>query len=307
VLASGLAMTAGAAAEMLSSEDGGEATTVTVSDDDGGAALFDATGMAPGHPVSACIEVAYNADGSTAFRLHGTGGGGLAAHLGLVVEAGAGSRFGDCSTFRGEAVYRGTLADFVSHHDDFADGIDLAVPADGSPRSFRFTAEVLDDDTAQGADTTATFTWESRPAPTVPAEPPMTSEAAAAAVVAAAAPVAPDGPAALQEPPVTVSPPAPSVATADKPAAEAAREPGRQERLAPARLTPVRDNPESWAEAVGGAVQYVARQAGFPVLLLAMAALFVLAQDRIDRGDPKLALAPVHPDPDLPFGSGPRS
>ncbi len=38
---------------------------------------------------------------------------------------------------------------------------------------------------------------------------------------------------------------------------------------------------------------------GVCVLLLVLA--FLVVQDRIDRRDPKLALAPVYPDPDLPF------
>jgi hypothetical protein len=39
------------------------------------------------------------------------------------------------------------------------------------------------------------------------------------------------------------------------------------------------------------------------VLLL----LFLLLQDRIDRRDPKLALAPEHGEPDLPFERPPLS
>jgi hypothetical protein len=47
----------------------------------------------------------------------------------------------------------------------------------------------------------------------------------------------------------------------------------------------------------------VAARAAFPVLLLAIMVVFLLVQDRIDRKDPKLALAPMHAEPDLPFDS----
>jgi hypothetical protein len=41
----------------------------------------------------------------------------------------------------------------------------------------------------------------------------------------------------------------------------------------------------------------------FPVALIVVLVLFLLLQDRFDRKDPKLALAPIYPEPDLPFES----
>jgi hypothetical protein len=41
--------------------------------------------------------------------------------------------------------------------------------------------------------------------------------------------------------------------------------------------------------------------AAFPLLLLLLIAGFLIAQHRIDRKDPKLALAPVHRELDLAF------
>ena len=43
------------------------------------------------------------------------------------------------------------------------------------------------------------------------------------------------------------------------------------------------------------------KRTGFPILMLLLAMLFLVVQDRIDRREPKLALAPVHAEPDLPF------
>jgi hypothetical protein len=48
------------------------------------------------------------------------------------------------------------------------------------------------------------------------------------------------------------------------------------------------------------AVQVLAKS-GFPLLLLLVIAIFLIVQDRIDRKDPKLALAPVYADPNLAF------
>ncbi|WP_432571689.1 fibronectin type III domain-containing protein [Kineococcus sp. SYSU DK005] len=45
----------------------------------------------------------------------------------------------------------------------------------------------------------------------------------------------------------------------------------------------------------------VVRHAQYPAGLLLLALLFLLVQHRIDRDDPKLALAPLRPDPETPF------
>jgi hypothetical protein len=46
----------------------------------------------------------------------------------------------------------------------------------------------------------------------------------------------------------------------------------------------------------------VGKRSAFPTGLLVLVVIFLGLQNRIDRRDPKLALAPVHPTPDLPFG-----
>jgi hypothetical protein len=45
----------------------------------------------------------------------------------------------------------------------------------------------------------------------------------------------------------------------------------------------------------------VAEHSAFPVALLLVVAAFMALQNRIDRNDPKLALAPVFADPELDF------
>jgi hypothetical protein len=53
------------------------------------------------------------------------------------------------------------------------------------------------------------------------------------------------------------------------------------------------------------AVREVASAARFPIVLLIAMVLFLLLQDSIDRRDPKLALAPVFPEPDVEFPTAP--
>jgi hypothetical protein len=45
---------------------------------------------------------------------------------------------------------------------------------------------------------------------------------------------------------------------------------------------------------------------GFPLLLVLLVAGYMAVQNRLDRRDPKLALAPVHADKDLEFLPPPR-
>lgn len=49
----------------------------------------------------------------------------------------------------------------------------------------------------------------------------------------------------------------------------------------------------------------VAERSTISVSLLLVVVVFLLVQDRMDRNDPKLALAPVYPDPELDFGPRP--
>jgi hypothetical protein len=49
----------------------------------------------------------------------------------------------------------------------------------------------------------------------------------------------------------------------------------------------------------------VAKRSTIPLALLIVVLLFLLVQNRVDRNDPKLALAPVYPDAELAFGAHP--
>ncbi len=55
--------------------------------------------------------------------------------------------------------------------------------------------------------------------------------------------------------------------------------------------------------AFGSAVLHHPDKSFFPLSLILLVAGFLMLQGRIDKSDPKLALAPVYPDPDLEFSS----
>ena len=65
--------------------------------------------------------------------------------------------------------------------------------------------------------------------------------------------------------------------------------------------SPLRDALARMLKDLAQTTRAVAEASAFPLLLLLLVLVFLIVQDRIDRRDPKLALAPVYPDPDLPF------
>lgn len=91
--------------------------------------------------------------------------GALAPHLKLTVEQGTGGGFGSCTGFTPtHADYTGTLADFAATRTDYPSGSGTAA-APGDTQVWRFTAEVEDNNTAQGLSAAASFTWEAQNLP----------------------------------------------------------------------------------------------------------------------------------------------
>ncbi len=58
------------------------------------------------------------------------------------------------------------------------------------------------------------------------------------------------------------------------------------------------------AEKLGRTAAGTVEQSGFPAALVAVMGVFLVLQDSLDRRDPKLALAPLDDDEDLPFSAG---
>ena len=142
------------------------AGTVVLTDDDSDSAMFSAgSGMVPGTPLVACIEVTYAGDLMPApIRLHATTTGDLDTYLDTTIEVGTGGSFGDCTGFSlSSTPYTGTLANLSTTYTDYASGLALyTISGPPAARTIRFTIEVQSDDAAQGRSSTAVFTFETQ-------------------------------------------------------------------------------------------------------------------------------------------------
>jgi hypothetical protein len=93
------------------------------------------------------------------------------------------------------------------------------------------------------------------------------------------------------------------------PRPDAKPKPGRTEKPAvsptsprpPATARPTPEHDRGLVETIADAIVPVVERTAFPLLLLILGGLFLLIQNRIDSRDPKLARAPLHAQPDLPF------
>jgi hypothetical protein len=128
--------------------------------------MFSVTDMKPGDTAINCIVVTYSGSLTPAdVNLYGsTGGSGLDAYLNTTVEIGTGGSFGDCTGFTATStLFSGTLASFGATYTNWATGLAAWSPASTpDSRTFKFTVSLQDDNSAQGLDATATFTWEAQ-------------------------------------------------------------------------------------------------------------------------------------------------
>ena len=145
--------------------NGFTAGDLSLFDDDDDTAMFNATGMVPGSSVTECITVTYDGDVTPApVRLYGTGTGALAPFLDLRIEVGTGGSSSSCAGFTPSGTLSDdTLSQFAATRTNWSNGL-AAFSATTTPtsRTFRFTAEVQDDDAAQGLSANAGFTWETQ-------------------------------------------------------------------------------------------------------------------------------------------------
>ena len=311
--------------------------SVALTDDDGDQALFTDTELAPGRPVTRCLEVRYAGPAGpgdvhlVADDVTGT----LADALQVQVDRGTGGSFASCAGFTGSRVFDGTLTGLV---DATEVGVSTGwVPGATDQRTYRITVEVPAG-SEPGRTSTATFRWlvvpGSAPPPTTappttappttapPTTAPPTTDPTTApptgappttgpttAPVPAPPPTAP--PTSLPTAAPIPAPPtaAPTTQPAAGPPPTARRSPGGSApRGAPAPV----HRPQSAAGKLGAVVQQVfgdaaevatgaARHGGVPIVALVAVFLFILFQDQLDRRDPKLALAPMTGDPYLYF------
>lgn len=279
------------------------ATAVSLVDDDGGAALFSAAGLSPGQVQAACVGLTAggSVDPATEVRLTAdVAPGGLAPYLQVWVQEGSVPVGGSCGAFSGALVWSGTLAGFPAAG---TAGIPTGWrPALISHSVYRFTVRVLDDPRAQNLGTSATFHWsftEASPPPVVqPPAPAAPSSAGPTSAPPSPPPSPSDGSTTSAEAPA--APAAPSTGPPSESPVPVAKGPARGVVQAP----PVQSGPAAAVQAVlaaaGEAVQKVGRTAvavahngQYPVALVAVVAAFLFLQGRLDRRDPKLALARV--------------
>lgn len=149
------------------------AGTVSLTDNDAGTALLSLVNARPGAPVTNCLQVTYTGSLSAGVRLYGSYAGALAPHVRITVTRGTETTpaFGSCAGFVADtADHRGLGAGVLftgplsTYPTTFTAGLvdPTAAWAPNSKVSYRFSAEIIDTNAAQGLSCTATFTWEAR-------------------------------------------------------------------------------------------------------------------------------------------------
>ena len=278
--------------------------SVALTDDDGDQALFAATELVPGRPVSRCLEVRYaGAAGPGDVHLVAEDvTGTLADQLAVRVERGTGGGFASCAGFSGSTVFDGLLTGLG---DDADVGVSTGwVPAARDNRTYRITVEVPAG-TVPGRTAGATFRWLVVPGPPPPATTPPTPEPTSSTTTPPTATpstvpttAAPSTAATAAAPSTRPASAAPSAGTVHHTPKGPGGSGGQQRRPGGGLSAAVRQAISDAFKLAEGS----ARHGGVPILALVALILFVLVQDQIDRRDPKLALAPMLGDPYLYFG-----
>lgn len=285
-------------------------TAVGLVDDDGGAALFSSAGLRPGRVESACVGLTASGsvDAATEVALHADAtSGGLSPYLKVWVERGTAPAGGSCGAFSGALLWSGTLDRFpATGTPGIATGWRPAV----TQRSvYRFTVTVLDDPRAASRSSSATFRWAFTEAPPATPPPPTPAPPSTEAPPATGAPGPTRTPTSTAGPgtatsavpgPVTTEPappapppsPAPSVPAADRGSERVVEAPVLESGPA-AAVRAALEAAGQVAVDVGRTAQAVAQNGQYPLGLVAVVAAFLFLQGRLDRRDPKLALARV--------------
>lgn len=308
--------------------------------------LIEASGLVPGHTVERCVTLGVGQSPPGVVHLFAEDvTGALADWLILRVSSGTGSA-DDCADFAGSPVYQGTLADLARSaasdgvdtgwspadgartfrvaaevaDDDHAAGTSAtgtltwaAVPVVVPPE-----APPVDPPVEPPVDPSASPS----PGPPVepsadpPVEPPVDPPVEGPSLQPEPPPTGPTAPA--EPSPVPADPPdlddtpqgetvdtPPGEAEATPPAADPA--PGIGPGIGPPAAPPAGDvTVTTDGERLRALAVDLARTAWLPLLLLLLLVIYLAVQDRLDRDDPKLALAPMHPDPLVHFPD-PRS
>lgn len=184
----GCALAAAAACLALPAAAYADSTSLTT--DAGGSPLVTALQLTPGHLIQRCVVVTTpTAYDSADLAMYATSTGGLADHLNVSVESGAGGGFADCTGFTGRLIYVGTLSGLVSSYDATHPERVGHYSTTVSAVTLRLSFTVQDDNAAQGQTTTAAFWWlpvASDPVPPLPVSPTPAAPSAAVTPTSAA-------------------------------------------------------------------------------------------------------------------------
>ena len=149
------------------------AGTVTIADNDAGSALYNVSNAKPGVSTVSCILLTYSGSLDADVKLYTTSSvNAFASNVDLTIEKGTGSgSFPSCTGFTAQStIYSGTLANFASTDNSYANGI-AAYPgaqtkwSTGDTLVYRFTVTLNSgvSNAAQGGSTGShSFTWEAR-------------------------------------------------------------------------------------------------------------------------------------------------
>ena len=265
-------------------------SAVSLVDDRGGAALFTSAGLRPGSTESACVALsvtgAAQSFGDVTLSAEVTEED-LAPYLFLTIERGT---LGDptrCASFTGVPAWSGTLAQLPR---TAAAGVPTGWrPGNQASTTYRVSVTVLDDPRAQGLRAAATFVWalDVEPLPPAPEPTPDPTPTPAPTQTPSAVPTSSPEPVLPSETPTPTS----TVPVTD-PDRDPPRSGGDVVQAPPLQATPT--TVAEVAAAVGETALAVVEDGQFPLALVAVAAGFLAVQGRIDRADPKLALARVH-------------
>jgi hypothetical protein len=284
--------------------------SVGLVDDDGHQGLFNVSGLTPGRSATRCLEVKYGGPtpAGTVYFSASEITGPLAGNLRIKVEQGSGGTYSSCTGFTGTVIYDGPLTGLVDPDPTAPRTSTGWSPAATDERSYRLTATLRDNVSVQNQISTGTFHWFLFGTPPPPAETPATqpavveaeptlapevvpTETTAAPTAAVPDPAEPTHPSRGATPDATLAHPAPPVA----PPAPARAQPEDKSPVAQ-----VRKVLEDLGRDLTEVAQRTSTHSALPVTGLAVLMGFLTVQNRIDRMDPKLAMAPAQ-DPHLDF------
>ena len=273
--------------------DSGTGVDGKLTDDDGGAPLFNAPALHPGEKVSSCIEIKYSGTQDAPVKLAGRGSGGLDQYMDVDVERGTGGGYHNCDGFTGTKIFTGTLAEFLRTGDSAESAIPAWTASDAEPtRTFRISVALRDVPQAEGQTASVDFEW-SAPGQEVPVTPSNPSD-----------PSNPATPPVAGTHPNTKSPAVTDTSSGDSHTPHVSG--SHDSAPAGSGSAPSGDDGKSFLDSVKDVAIGAGKRVAFPSLLALLGFLFILVQNRLDRRDPKLAMAPLNKDSDLlPFGQLP--